>query len=329
MRNLLFLIILPFVLFAQETIKPELTDPRIPDLIDTAIAPIPGEDTLQQVQDSVAQSFKNDTTAERSDSSEAPEELIPIENGFLIGARWAFSNSEVFQGWVTQQKTFKTDMDQYFKDRGYKYTSSWLREPDGQSITFPFTLGYFHSFNKTVAMNAGVSYAFRFQRSVFLIEEDSTDVILFENNARVTHQQAEIHAGVQYRFNKEYFSVTGVDETGIEAGIGFIPFSMFAVNSSSTDPNQNRRAFSHGIGATWLLGVFTEKQFSQSLLMKFFFNYHGSYHYGFENRDELFNLGSPSEWEYKNHDFVESFFQLGASFIINRSNTKDENDEER
>lgn len=315
----LILLLITALGIPAEELKPQMTDPRIPNLVDSTIAPIPGNDSLkiehEQVSDSIQQSPM--LTSTQVDSTN--DTLTPVESGFVFGARWGFTTSDIFNDWVNHQKSYKAQADESLKDMGYKIQSRWLQEPETQSICFPFTLGYFHRIDSVKSVTSGASYSFRRQRSVFQIEEDSTENLLFESSSRLSHHQIELFSSFQYCFNPEYFSLTGVDATGIDMGGGIIPLSCFVLKSESTNEFMKREVPAFGAGVSWQLGVFAEKQITQNFMTRFFFNYHGSYHWGFKNHDELFSLDPVNTWDESTLTFVENFFELGFLFTIQNS----------
>lgn len=317
MKNaILILILFSITAFTQE-LKPKIADPRIPDLVDSTIAPIPGEDSLQLVHQQVTDSLQERPMLSSTEVDTTQDSVLsPIENGFILGVRWGFTTSDVFNDWVNHQKSYKAEVDEILKDMGYRIQSRWLQEPETQSVCFPVTIGHFHRIDSAKSITSGASYSFRRQRSVFHVLEDSTENLLFESSSRLSHHQIELFSSFQHRFNPEYFSLTGVDATGIDLGAGIIPLSVFALKSESTNDFMNREVATFGAGVSWHLGVFAEKQITGNLLTRFFFNYHGSYHWGFKNHDELFSLDPVNTWTKSTLTFVENFFELGFLFAI-------------
>lgn len=325
MKNtIVTLIILLFAavsLLAQE-LKPVVSDPRIPALIDSTIAPIPGEDSLKIEHQQATDSLQKSPMLTTTEVDTTGDTLLPIESGMVLGVRWGFTTSDIFNDWVNHQKSYKAEADEILKDMGYKIQSRWLQEPETQSVCFPFTMGYFHRIDSLRSVTSGGSYSFRRQRSVFQIVEDSTENLLFESTSRLSHHQIELFSSFQYRFNPEYFSLTGVDATGIDIGAGIIPLSCFVLKSESTNEFMEREAATFGAGVSWQLGVFAEKQITANFMTRFFFNYHGSYHWGFKNHDELFSLDPVNTWDESTLTFVENFFELGFLFTIQSNEEK-------
>ncbi len=317
-KTILLLLILISITCADE-LKPVLNDPRLQELVDTSLVPIPGDDSLLIEQEKQIDSLQNAPLfTDENDTTTDSISIEPINSGFLLGARWGFASSEILNDWVQDQKDYKAAIDQILSDLSYKYSKRWLREPEKQSIAFPVTLGYFHRIDSIKSVTTGLTYAYRSQRSVFNAIEDSTLQILFEQDSRLSHHQLELFGQFQYRFNTEFFLIEKVKAAGIELGAGFIPLSMFHINTESTDYHLNRKATSYGTAVSWSLGIFAEKQSSNALMSRYFFNYHGSFHWGYNNHDELFSLKPRAYWEYTKISFSENFFELGFMFIIKK-----------
>jgi len=321
----LLLFILSVSLFAESDIKPEIIDSRVPDLIDSTIAPIPGEESLLeqelQAKDSIQNSALLDTELDSLSDSIV---FAPIDSGFSFGISWGFTSSDIFNSWADNQRSYKNDVDINKRDSSYRFKSRWLQEPDNQSIAFPVNISYFKRIDSLRSVTWGTNYAYRTEKATFAVYQDSTNDLLFESDSRLSHHRVDLFGSFQYRINPEYFSIDAVDATGFNVGGGVIPFSLFKLSSQSDYESRNRDTSTKGIGAMWFISVFTEKQMSETLLTRLFFNYNGSYHYGFKNHDELFSLEPESEWKESTMDYMDTFFELGFLFTFNRKTDGDD-----
>ncbi len=320
---LLILILISSVL-AESDIKPEITDSRIPNLVDSTIVPIPGEEELQIEEDHLRDSIQNETFLDTElDSLSDSVTFIPIDRGFSFGISWGFTSSDIFNTWSNNQSNFKNDVDSIFKSTSHKFKSSWLQAPDNQSIAFPITISYFNRIDSSKSVTFGSNYAYRTEKTTFALHEDSSNAVLFESESRLSHHRIDLWGSFQYRVNPDYFSIDAVDATGFNFGVGVIPMSLFKLKSTSNFKLNDKDIYSYGIGAMWFFSIFTEKQMSDRLLTRLFLNYNGSCHYGFKNHDELFNEENKSEWEDNTLDYMETFFELGFLFTFGKRDNSD------
>ncbi len=320
MKNLsIILLLLVFSLFAESEIKPEVTDSRIPNLVDSTIAPIPGNESLLLQEEQARDSINNDTFLDTElDSLADSVKLEPINSGFSFGVSWGFTSSDIFNKWADNQNTFKRDTDLLFKLTDNKFKSSWLQEPDNQSIAFPVTFAYFKRIDSLKSVTFGSNYAFRTEKSTFALYNDSSRALLFQSESRFSHHRIDLWASFQYRIDPNYFAIDAVDATGFNFGVGVVPLSLFKLESYSNFTFFNKDISSYGVGAMWFFSIFTEKQMSERLLTRLFLNYNGSYHYGFKNQDELFSLEVKDSWEDNTLDFMDTFFELGFLFTFSK-----------
>ncbi len=280
---------------------------------DTTILPIPGFDSIATSADTLPK-----------DSTPAIV-LKPIYQGFLLGARWSFTSSDVFSDWMNQQKTYQESVASLLKmDEATKYVSvKWLMKPETQSFSFPLSLGYFHRIDSLKSITLEASYGFRRQRAVFSALSDTISISLFDNISKIDNHQTELLFAYQYRFNPEYFSVTGIEATGITLSAGAIPLSYFSVQTTSTNELFQRSESMLGFGGSWGVGLFTEKQMSERFLAQFFFNYHGTMTYGFSNKNNMFKLSSTDEVLREKSTMNENLFELGVHAIISKKSRAD------
>ena len=309
MKSLLLIILALTTTFAKLSLDEES--------INSNITAIPGDSTY-----SVYDSTKKDSLDIAPDSSQL-DTIDAIEKGLILGVKWGFANSSVFKSWGSRQRGVKDSLEKDLKDSSYHFKGSWQQEPQNQSITFPLTVGYFKMIDSSRSFTLRGSYIFRRDKAVFSATQDSTDETLYSYENGLYNHQFELFGTIDFRFNKSYFSIQGVRNSGVSLGLGIIPLDIFKAKfESTTNAIDNKSVVSSGIGGSWHVAFFSEKQSSNSLATRLFVNYHGSVHYGFSNYNEL--IFSDHSSSSNSTTFVENFYELGAIFIIKGKRGKDE-----
>lgn len=275
-----------------------------------SIQPIPGFET---------DSIKTDSTI----ADTLVSKFDPINNGFLMGARWRFTSSDVFREWDNQQRTYMENVVARYRITNPEMRIQWLMKPETQSFAFPITVGYFHRIDSTKSITVAASYGFRRQRAVFSVFNDTVRVTVFDNVSKIVNHETDIQVSYQFRFNSEYFSVAGIERAGVSLSAGIIPFSSFSVNTTSQEPNYERSESMSGFGGSWGVGIFTEKQISERMLAQFFFNYRGNVTYGYSNKKNLFKLQVTDVVSEKRSKMSENQFELGFQTILSKKKSKE------
>lgn len=242
----------------------------------------PSQDSL----DTPYQTTKTDTSASdtSSDSTTAfskttkdslKTDFNRLDHGFYLSPSWQFGSSPLMTTWYENQLYKKEYYDTLFnalssEDSTISHESVFTQKPNDQSITFPFSAGFYKKIDSTKSFSLGIDYAFQRKRSVFTYRNKLDSTVLYENSASISSHRISLLATFEYTFNSDYFSVKGFPRTGISLGLGGSPFNWVSLKNNGFILSEN------SYGGIWSVGIFTEKNISANAMRRVTLCYTGS-----------------------------------------------------
>jgi hypothetical protein len=294
-------------------------------LVDSAVE---SESDSSLVQDSLEQ----DTT---QDDSSKTTKLVAPKNQFSIGASWAFGSNPLIELWVKGEEAKKDSVEQkltdmeYNGDNAFSVKTNHLQEPTTHKIAFPISLGYQRTLSDKNSLSLLSDYQFMNKISIYNMYDidkgDSTK--LFESQAVLSHHSITVRTLFSHSFDTSYFSINGVDKSGISLGAGFTPFSTYIDKRVQSGTSSEKRVIT-GVGAVWEINVFTEKRLADFSQLLFSIGYSGSYQSGFDNSRELFPNIPESFYNSKGKiTFLENCLRISVHLLFGKQERVEIEDE--
>lgn len=211
-------------------------------------------------------------SAEITDATHKTEEDFKrLEKGFFLSPSWQFGKSPLISTWYENQLQKKEYYDTLFKaDTSVDYSSVFTQRPTDQSISFPFSLGFYRAIDSTKGFTIGLDYAFQKKKSIFTYKNKKDTTLLYENSSSITTHRVSLLATYEFIFNNEYFSVKGFPRTGLTLGLGVSPCNLVQLKNNSKKTIENR------YGGVWSAGIFTEKNISKNIMRRVTIFYTGT-----------------------------------------------------